>query len=155
MLRCVGFESSSDPPRNSVSLQSEQLSIERELRSAGRPTHRAGRKQRRRSPDDLLWLRPHLATSSSNAMLRLRTPFRTPHRQLHTSRPTLLADLALRTEARLRTWEQRSPLSPSAVKSLVEEGATVYVEASEKRVWRDAAYSGVSQQPPRDADGAE
>lgn len=107
----------------------------------GRPSLRAGRAQHLTFSRSIhISRRPR-----SNQMLRLRTPFRTLQRQLHTTRPSTLANLGLRAESRLRTWEQRAPLSPEAVKSLVEEGASVYVEASEKRVWRDAAFSGVRQ----------
>lgn len=147
------------------SLQSEQHSLESDS-GAGRPSHRAGRwGEGAMSLAHLTWylLLPLTFTTSRNelqqvTMLRLRTLSCALHRQLHTTRSTSLAELGVRAESRLRTWEQRSPLSPSAVNALKEEGATIYVEASEKRVWRDAAYSGVGSpppSPPRDADGAE
>ena len=38
-------------------------------------------------------------------------------------------------------WEKRTPLTPSAVNNLIENGTTVDVEASEVRIFDDQAYS--------------
>lgn len=55
-----------------------------------------------------------------------------------------LNSIGLRREDKSR-WERRAPLTPDAVKKLIQEtGTKVYVQSSTKRIFSDKAYSDVS-----------
>lgn len=55
-----------------------------------------------------------------------------------------LSSIGLRRENKSR-WERRAPLTPEAVKKLIQEtGTRVYVESSTKRIFSDKAYAEVS-----------
>lgn len=52
-------------------------------------------------------------------------------------------------------WERRVPLSPAAVTQLVDNGARVLVESSDRRVYPDAAYLEAGAEVVRDLSDAE
>jgi hypothetical protein len=84
----------------------------------------------------------HLNATTAHR-LHSHTSFRLPNARNFASSPTSAGRLAVRNENSQRRWERRAAVSPEDVKQLVNEGHEVFVERSEKRVFRADEYEQV------------
>ena len=86
---------------------------------------------------------PRLVVPSRVAKLGSK-PFPPARRRRYTRNASETVSLGIRREDPGRIWERRSPLTPSAVASLIaDEGVRVVVQACQRRVFSDAEFEAV------------